>query len=269
MWGIIPAAGSGTRIQPLAFSKELLPVGSRCEGNVERPRAISEYLVDRMLVAGADKICFVISPNKADILHYFDARIRSADLMYVVQSNPTGLCDALFRPLSFISPSESVLVGLPDTVWFPEDALLHLPDDRLSFALFPVEHPELFDAVRVDAKGRVLEIQSKQSHPASHWIWGAFKMPGWVLAELHSLWLERQKQDVYLGPLVNAYLAAGGRAWAFKTGRSYVDVGTLNGYRAAIRLLSGDAVIEQSLPDLADSELSQAGSPDSQYHTVT
>ena len=29
MWGIIPAAGNGTRIQPLAFSKELLPVGSR------------------------------------------------------------------------------------------------------------------------------------------------------------------------------------------------------------------------------------------------
>jgi len=29
MWGIVPAAGQGSRIQPLAFSKELLPVGSR------------------------------------------------------------------------------------------------------------------------------------------------------------------------------------------------------------------------------------------------
>ena len=27
MWGIVPAAGIGSRIQPLAFSKELLPVG--------------------------------------------------------------------------------------------------------------------------------------------------------------------------------------------------------------------------------------------------
>jgi dTDP-glucose pyrophosphorylase len=26
MWGVIPAAGQGTRIQPLAFSKALLPV---------------------------------------------------------------------------------------------------------------------------------------------------------------------------------------------------------------------------------------------------
>ena len=49
MWGIIPAAGNGTRIQPLAFSKELLPVGSRFDGATERPRAVSEYLIERML----------------------------------------------------------------------------------------------------------------------------------------------------------------------------------------------------------------------------
>ena len=55
-WGIIPAAGLGTRIQPLAFSKELLPVGTRLDGNIERPRAVSEYLLDRMLMAGVDRI---------------------------------------------------------------------------------------------------------------------------------------------------------------------------------------------------------------------
>ncbi|HXU61322.1 MAG TPA: nucleotidyltransferase family protein, partial [Polyangia bacterium] len=58
MLGVIPAAGSGTRIQPLAFSKELLPVGSRTEGGVERPRAVCEYLIERMLAAGATRLCF-------------------------------------------------------------------------------------------------------------------------------------------------------------------------------------------------------------------
>src|SRR5436305_2012347 len=33
-WGIIPAAGAGNRIQPLAFSKELLPVVTRHDGAV-------------------------------------------------------------------------------------------------------------------------------------------------------------------------------------------------------------------------------------------
>jgi glucose-1-phosphate thymidylyltransferase len=37
MWGIIPAAGKGSRIQPLAFSKELLPVGARSEGDGATP----------------------------------------------------------------------------------------------------------------------------------------------------------------------------------------------------------------------------------------
>jgi glucose-1-phosphate thymidylyltransferase len=62
MWGIIPAAGTGSRIQPLAFSKELLPVGSYISGETERPRAVSEYLVERMINEGVNKICFVISP---------------------------------------------------------------------------------------------------------------------------------------------------------------------------------------------------------------
>src|SRR5213082_1029596 len=99
MWGIIPAAGIGSRIQPLAFSKELLPVGSRFDGQVERPRAVSEYLVERMLRGGADKICFVISPGKSDILEYYGASIGPASLAYVVQPSAAGLCDALFRAL--------------------------------------------------------------------------------------------------------------------------------------------------------------------------
>src|SRR3954447_25577812 len=99
MWGIIPAAGAGSRIQPLAFSKELLPVGSRLDGDTERPRAVSEYLIDRMVLAGATKICFVISPGKSDILSYYGGNIGAVDFAYVVQARPGGLCDAIFRAL--------------------------------------------------------------------------------------------------------------------------------------------------------------------------
>src|SRR5829696_3559419 len=102
MWGIIPAAGAGTRIQPLAFSKELLPVGSRLDGQTERPRAVSEYLVERMITGGAKKICFVISPGKSDILEYYGAGIGETDMAFVVQPRPAGLCDALFRALPVI-----------------------------------------------------------------------------------------------------------------------------------------------------------------------
>ena len=97
MWGIIPAAGKGSRIQPLAFSKELLPVGSRFDGETERPLAVSEYLVERMIPGGASKICFVVSPGKSDILEYYGSKVYSADVCYTVQTQAAGLCDAIFR----------------------------------------------------------------------------------------------------------------------------------------------------------------------------
>ncbi|HLM39443.1 MAG TPA: sugar phosphate nucleotidyltransferase, partial [Microvirga sp.] len=106
MWGIVPAAGIGSRIQPLAFSKELLPVGSRLDNGVERPCAVSEYLVERMIHGGADKICFVISPGKSDIMEYYGASYGNASIAYVVQPEPRGLCDAIFRAAPLIPPDE-------------------------------------------------------------------------------------------------------------------------------------------------------------------
>jgi dTDP-glucose pyrophosphorylase len=238
MLGIVPAAGRGSRIQPLGFSKELLPVGSRTDGNAERPCAVSEYLLERMLRGGADKICFVISPGKSDIMEYYAAGYGSASAVYVVQPAPTGLCDAIFCAAPLVNDAEPVLVGLPDTVWFPETGFAALPDDRLSFLLFPVDHPENFDAVVMGEDDRIQQIEVKQANPSSNWIWGAFKMPGSVLHELHALWRAREGRDEYIGTLINAYLAEGGEAIGVKAGKGYVDVGTFGGYRAAIGLLS-------------------------------
>ena len=244
-WGIIPAAGLGTRIQPLAFSKELLPVGTRRDGEIERPRAVSEYLLERMLAGGVDRICFVISPAKTDIVSYFGGKIGNAPICYVVQQTPSGLCDALFCALPFIAPEDEVYIGLPDTVWFPLDGYEFLPDRQLSFLLFPVERPELFDSVVTDPDGRVEQIQVKQPNAASEWVWGAFKMPGHLFFLLQDLWLSRARADEYFGTLVNAYLARGGRAYGIKRGDVYVDVGTLHGYREAVRVLSNQTIAHE------------------------
>lgn len=238
MWGIIPAAGAGTRIQPLAFSKELLPVGSRIDNGIERPKAVCEYLIERLVLGGADRICFVISASKSDIIRYFGARVCGADVCYVVQEKPRGLCDAVFSAMPVVSASDEALIGLPDTVWFPDDGLSRLRPGGLSFLLFPVERPEFFDAVVTDEYGTVREIQVKQPGATSNWIWGAFRISAPVMRSLHALWIARGRADEYIGTLVNAYLTAGGRAAGVKAGEAYVDVGTLNGYREAIHVLT-------------------------------
>jgi dTDP-glucose pyrophosphorylase len=241
-WGVIPAAGLGTRIQPLAFSKELLPVGSRMEADQERPRAVSEHLLERMIVAGATRLCFVVSPGKTDIMQYFGGQFSEAAICYAVQQDPKGLCDALFTALPFISPDDEVLIGLPDTIWFPVDGFQHLPEKRFSFLLFQVQRPHLFDAVKCDANGVVEQVQVKVPYPDTNWVWGSFRLPGRTFQTLHELWRERRKRDEYLGTLVNAYIAGGGKVKAVKRGEVYVDVGTLHGYRDALRLLGGTEI---------------------------
>lgn len=244
MLGIIPAAGAGTRIQPLAFSKEMLPVGSRLDDHgVERPKAVCEFLVDRLLLAGADRLCFIISPEKSDIISYFARHRESRRFCYVVQERPAGLCDALFRAVPFVQPDEDVAIGLPDTIWFPEDGLVRLPPRDLAFLLFPVDRPERFDAVVTDPTGAVREIQVKVAKPATHWVWGAFRMPAGTFFELHNLWREPGRGDEYIGTLVNEFLSRGGRAVGVPAGERYFDIGTLDGYRAAIASLAQEPLL--------------------------
>jgi dTDP-glucose pyrophosphorylase len=236
MIGIIPAAGAGQRIQPLGCSKELLPVGSRTVNDVERPKAVSEYLVERMIAAGATEICMIISPEKTDVVKYYAERDYPVEIFYAVQRKPRGLCDALFRAARFAHHHQHVLIGLPDTIWFPENAYLRALDFSradINLILFPVTNPSAFDAVVCDELGYVEQVQVKKERPDSRWVWGAVTTTGECFSRLKLLWESRRRTDEYLGDLLNAFLKGGTVARGLPCGEIYMDVGTLEGYRAA------------------------------------
>jgi glucose-1-phosphate thymidylyltransferase len=236
MIGIIPAAGAGQRIQPLGCSKELLPVGARVVDGSERPKAVSEYLVERMIAAGAEQICMVISAEKTDIVKYYAERNYAAEIFYVVQRKPQGLCDALFRAEPFARRHEQVLIGLPDTIWFPENAYLpalDLDQAEVNLVLFPVNDPTVFDAVVCDDLGFVREVQVKKKDAKSHWVWGAVTARGESFHRLKLLWESRHRGDEYLGDLLNAFIAAGNVVKGRYSGEIYMDVGTMDGYHTA------------------------------------
>ena len=129
-------------------------------------------------------------------------------------------------------------MGLPDTIWFPADAMQSLPDDRFSFLLFPVSAPQFFDSVEWAEDGRITAIRVKQPNAFSKWIWGAFKLPEPILRELFELWEERGRSDEFFGTLVTAWIERGGEAWAVPAGTSYLDVGTMDGYFEAMRIMA-------------------------------
>jgi len=106
------------------------------------------------------------------------------------------------------------------------------------FSCFHVERPEQFASVLLDEEGLVRRIDVKRAKPASPWIWGAFRLSGAAFQELHRLWCEPGRRDEYVGTLVNAFLAGGGSARGVKAGEGYHDIGTLEGYRAAVALLA-------------------------------
>ena len=245
MIGIIPAAGAGQRIQPLGCSKELLPVGSRLVDGIERPKAVSEYLVERMIAAGADQICMVISPEKTDVMRYFAEREYTAEIFFVVQQRPHGLCDALFRGEPFARSHDQVLLGLPDTIWFPENgyrptlASMEEHNADVNLLLFPVTNPSAFDAVICDERGFVEQVQVKKENATSHWIWGAVTVTGNAFHALKLLWDSRHREDEYLGHLLNAFIAAGNMVRGTFAGEVYMDVGTLEGYHSAQDYLRG------------------------------
>jgi dTDP-glucose pyrophosphorylase len=212
-------------MQPIAFSKELLPAGTGRDGEEARPRPVSDHLVDRLIAAGATRICFVVAAGSLEVVAHYGAEAGRRPAAYVIQPRPRGLCDAVFRALPLIGPEEQVLVVRPDAVWFPEHALRLLGDGGLSFLCFPVAEPERYEAVLSGDDGEVREIRVEEPDPGSRWIWGALKLDGATLRALCDLHHERGREDTRLGTLINAWIARGGSARAVRAGEVYVDAG--------------------------------------------
>lgn len=153
-----------------------------------------------------------------------------------MQQQPLGLCDALFHAESFTREHEQVLIGLPDTIWFPENAYRSAVDRQLAevnLVLFPVDRPSVFDAVVCDPQNFVERVEVKVESPSSPWVWGAITSTAEAFHALKLLWESRHRQDVYLGTLLNAYIEAGNSVFGQHIGEIYIDVGTLEGYRRA------------------------------------
>ena len=87
-------------------------------------------------------------------------------------------------------------------------------------------------------------------------------MPGNVFHDLYDLWRRSDRGDEYFGTLINAWLATGGHAKAVRAGQGYVDVGTLHGYRSAIRLLEQGAFTPAQLHEAANHEEQQPNAID-------
>lgn len=118
MQGLIPAAGSGTRLGPFthAIPNELLPVGDK---------AVIEHVVESMVLAGIEEIAIVVSPHKHGPLDYLGSGKRfGVYFTYVVQDERLGLADAVLAGEHVMEAGFAVVLG--DNFFSPKSFLADL-----------------------------------------------------------------------------------------------------------------------------------------------
>ena len=166
MKGIIPAAGRGTRLEPitLAIPKELLMVGSK---------AIIENVIDSMKNVGITDITVVVGWRKHAILDYLGSGKRmGVKLTYVVQEKTDGLAKAVYETKHIIQ-DESFMVVLGDNFFYP----LTFLEDILSFhkknnavatvGISKVDDPTRHGMIKPGEENKIIDIIEKPKRELS------------------------------------------------------------------------------------------------------
>ncbi|KAF3891007.1 MULTISPECIES: sugar phosphate nucleotidyltransferase [Nostocales] len=241
--GLLPAGGQAKRISPLPLSKELYPIGFQDFGNQQdcRPKVVSQYLLEKMQLAGIEKAYFILRPGKWDIPAYFgDGTMLSMNLGYLIMGLPYGVPFTLDQAYPFVQDA-IIALGFPDILFQPEDAFtrilsrLEMSGADVVLGLFPTHQPHKAGMVDFDNMGRVHLIVEKPRRSQLRYMWGiAVWTPAFTLF-LHEYLIPlkaksnllSQLPEIPIGDIIQSAIEKGFHveAEAFTDG-TYLDIGT-------------------------------------------
>ncbi len=165
--GLIPAAGIANRLGPLAFSKELFPIGFNAEKKEGGLKAVSTYLLEKYRRAGVKKVYTVVRKGKWDILNYYgDGGEIGIKMAYLIMGYPFGVPYTLDQAYPFVKTAK-IFLGFPDILFEPEnaftmaDAVFDQERADLMLGLYPVngkKQMQQSDMVQLDKHGRITQI---------------------------------------------------------------------------------------------------------------
>ncbi|MBY0385566.1 dTDP-glucose pyrophosphorylase [bacterium] len=249
--GLIPAAGKGTRLHPLPFSKELYPIGYHeviVDGERKlRPKVVSQYLVNHMTRMGVEKIIITLGPGKSDIMDYYGSgRTTGVPIVYNFQSVARGMPYALDLSFPWLKKEDTVVFGMSDTIIEPENAFVDLkkgfeqkkPD--LLLGLFATNNPKKFGMVDFDINTAVVKttIDKPQNSKLTH-MWGCC-LWNYRFAEFMHEYLQsyqpKEGKEVVFGDVINLAIEKKLNvcAQAVSEGR-YIDIGTIEDLDQALK----------------------------------
>lgn len=240
--GLLPAAGSGTRLRPYRSPKELLPILVAAPDKSAVPVPLCHFALERLKTAGVERALVVISEEKTEIVRVLgDGAEVGIELAYLVQREALGLTHVVRCAEKWLAGAD-VLFALPDTLFFPENALLaiaeRLPNADLALAVFPTEEAERLAPIELDGGGAVRAIHDKPKVAPVKNTWGAL---AWTakFTEFCSEWDRRRGAE----PGVLSFAMEAARKSGFKVEADYFergafrDLGTQAGLASAVELL--------------------------------
>ncbi|HEX5635167.1 MAG TPA: hypothetical protein VFX50_18110, partial [Gemmatimonadales bacterium] len=156
--GLVPAAGSATRLGPLPCSKEVLPLpafgdATAHDGHTAVRPAIA-HLLDCFVEGGVTRAFVVVRDDKWDVPRALRASGCGVDLAYVVVGETPSPVHTLARAAPFVR-DQVVALGFPDILFAPRHAYGPLLDRLLSgtadvvLGLFPTEQCDKTDMVEL------------------------------------------------------------------------------------------------------------------------
>ncbi len=248
--GLLPAGGKATRISPLPLSKELYPIGFQKlsnNGNL-RPKVVSQYLLEKMLLAGIKQAYFILRSGKWDIPAYFgDGTMLSMNLGYLMMNLPYGVPFTLDQAYSFVGDA-MIALGFPDILFQPEDGFSRIlarqqkTQADVVLGLFPTNQPQKAGMVDFDETGKVYLVVEKPPQSNLRYMWGIAVWTPQFTQFLHD-YLITLKSSSNLSqpelPIGNVIQAAIHQGWnveaeAFIDG-TYLDIGTPDDLVTAVK----------------------------------
>jgi len=158
---VILAAGEGTRMRPLTYTrpKVMLPVANM---------PILEHLIIELKKAGIDDLVFVVGYRDEKIREYFEDGSRwGVKINYVTQRKQLGTADALKSASHLLNDEFLMLNG--DAIVGSEDFKRILSDNAMVICVKEVPNPQDFGVVEIK-DGKIVRILEKPEKPLTNLI---------------------------------------------------------------------------------------------------
>lgn len=163
--GLIPAAGSGTRLYPFsrAVPKEMYPILGK---------AVIEHCVENLHEGGISRIFMIVGHQKGALMDYIgDGTFFGVNVAYIYQMKRKGLGHAIYQARKWIDTTFAVMLG--DSFIEPKSEIKelirihrkHRPIATL--LLFEVENPKGYGLAKFrkleNASGPIEKVKEKPS----------------------------------------------------------------------------------------------------------